>query len=188
MTRYSIVRGLTALACACALFSVPAFSAEKDGFTPLFNGRNLDGWDVASLGAGWKVNDGILENHSGHSAIISQKKYADYVLTFEWRIPKDDPHQNGILLYLDRGAYTPKQKNPVRNGFFVPGPSITPDLVGTWNRTRVTVEGNRCVIEVNDRVIRTGENLFGGTGAGKFGIGRDGARLDLTNIQIKELK
>ena len=186
MTRYSIVCGLTALDCACALLSIPALAAEKDGFIPLFNGQNLDGWDVASPGA-WKANDGILENHSGHSAIISQKKYANYVLTFEWRIPKDDPHQNGILLYLDRGAYTPKQKNPVRNGFFVPGPSITPNLVGTWNRTRVTVESNRCVIEVNDRVIRTAENLSGGNEAGKFGIGRDGARLDLANIYLKEL-
>lgn len=187
MKRHSIVRELMAFLCACALVSVSAFS-PPEGFVPLFNGRNLEGWEVASPGAGWKVNDQILENHSGHSALISTKKYHNYILIFDWRTPKDDPHENGLLIYIDRGTYTSGQKEPVRTGFFVPGPSIAPNLVGRWNRTRITVEGDRCTIEVNDRVVATSDKLAGGPQPGKFAIGRDGARLDLANIYIKELK
>src|SRR5215213_3106788 len=128
MTRHYIVRCLTSFLCTCAWVSISAFS-PPEGFVPLFNGRNFDGWEIASLGAAWKVNDQILENHSGHSAIFSAKKYHNYTLIFDWRVPDDDPHQNGLLLYIDRGTYTPGQKRPVRTGFFIPGPSITPNLV-----------------------------------------------------------
>jgi len=72
--------------------------------------------------------------------------------------------------------------------FSVPDQKVPPNFVGAWNRSRVTVKGDSCVIEVNDRVVRKTDNLSGGSEAGKFGIGRDGARLDLANIYIKELK
>jgi len=187
MNPASILRGLSALICAYALVSISAFS-PPEGFVPLFNGRNLDGWEVASLGAAWKVNDQILENHSGHSAIISAKKYRNYILIFEWRVPKDDPHSNAPYLYVDRGPQTTGVRERFRNAFFFPEATLPPNLVGNWNRSRVTVEGERCTIEVNDRVVRTSEKLAGGTEPGKFGIGRDGARLDIANIYIKELK
>ena len=187
MKRHHISRGLSALFCACALISISAFS-PPEGFVSLFNGRNLDGWDIAPLGARWKVNEGILENHCGHSAIISTGKYGDYILIFDWRIPKDDPHQNAPYLYIDRGPYSPGAGGKHRNGVFFPDVTISSNLFGSWNRSRVTVEGDRCVIEINDRVVRTLNNLSGGTDPGKFGVGRDGARLDLANIYIKELK
>jgi hypothetical protein len=158
-----------------------------EGFVSLYNGLNLDGWERPSDIAKWKVHDWILENHRGHDAIISAKKYRNYVLIFDWRTPKDDPHENGLLIYIDRGTYKPGQKEPVRTGFFVPGPSIPPNLVGQWNRTRITVEGDRCVIDVNGRVVETRQKLSGGSEAGKFGLGRDGARLDVANVYIKEL-
>lgn len=162
---------------------------EADGFVSIYNGLNFDGWEPPSDIARWKLNDWILENERGHDPVISASKFSDYVLMFDWRTPKDDPHVNGLLVYIDRGTYSPGQINkPVRNGFFVPGPSIAPNLVGRWNRTRITVEGSRCKIELNDEVIHTVDKLSGGPAAGKFAIGRDGARLDLANIYVKELK
>jgi hypothetical protein len=158
-----------------------------EGFISLYNGLNFDGWEIHSTGAWWKVNDWILENHSGHSAIISAKKYGDYTLIFDWRVPKDDPHQNAPYLYIDRGTYSPGIGGKHRNGVLFTERVLPPNLVGRWNRSRVTVEGNRCVIEVNERVVRASDNLSGGEEAGKFGFGRDGARLDLANIYIKEL-
>ena len=166
--------------------SKPEASLPPEGFVPL--DVNLDRWEIASLGAAWKVNDSILENHSGHSAIISQKKYGDYILIFDWRVPEDDAHQNAPYLYVDRGSYSPGPGGKHRNGLFFPETLLPPNLIGTWNRSRVTVEGDQCVIEINDRVVRTTNDLSGGNEAGKFGIGRDGARLDVANIYIKELK
>lgn len=64
---------------------------------------------------------------------------------------------------------------------------MPPNLAGAWNRSRVTVEGERCVIEVNDRVVHTSDKLSGGKDAGKFGMGCDGARTDFANIYIKGL-
>src|SRR5687767_3956545 len=90
-----------------------------EGFVSLYNGLNLDGWEIDSRGGGWKVNDWILENNSGHSAMISAKKYRDYELIFDWRVPKGDPHQNGLYLYIDRGSYAEGAKDPVRTMLFL---------------------------------------------------------------------
>lgn len=168
--------------------SKPEASLSPAGFVPLFNGRDLDGWEVLSQSNGWKVNGSVLENHSGHSALISATSYCDYELVFDWRIPNDDPHQNAPYLYIDRGPYSPGAGGKHRNGVFLPDATIPPNLVGSWNRSRVTVKGDHCVIEINDRVVRSLSKLSGGTDPGKIGFGRDGARLDLANIYIKELK
>ena len=109
------------------------------------------------------------------------------MLIFDWRIPKDDPHQNGLYLYIDRGSYTPGGKDSTRTMLFLPDRLVPPNLIGAWNRSRVTVDGDRCVIEVNERVVHTSDKRPGGKEAGKFGLGRDGARADFANICIKEL-
>jgi hypothetical protein len=159
-----------------------------EGFVSLYNGLNFDGWEIAPQGAKWKANDWILENHGGVSAIISAKMYTNYTLIFDWRIPKGDPHQNAPNLYIDRGTYAVGAKENPRTILFFPDLLLPPNLIGNWNRSRITVQGGRCTVEINDSHIRTVERLTGGTQAGKFGIGRDGARLDLANIYIKELK
>jgi hypothetical protein len=165
-----------------------------EGFMSIYNGLNLDGWEIASgtpqlaaEHAKWKSNDWILENRSSFSAIISAKKYRNYMLIFDWRIPKDDPHQNGLYLYIDRGSYTPGGKDSTRTMFSVPDRLMPPNLVGSWNRSRVTVEGERCVIKVNDHIVHRSDKLSGGKEAGNFGLGREGARADFANIYVKEL-
>ena len=43
---------------ALLLLLAAALVCAQDGFTPLFNGRNLDGWDVDTASA-WSIRDGV---------------------------------------------------------------------------------------------------------------------------------
>ena len=76
-------------------FAAAAFAA--DGFVPLFNGRNLDGWDGNPRL--WSVKDGIIVgstegNPLQHNEfLISRNKYANFVLRADMKLRN---HNSGI--------------------------------------------------------------------------------------------
>jgi Domain of Unknown Function (DUF1080) len=74
------------------LLMIPAsLSAQtKDGFVPLFNGRDLDGWEVRESKPGdkdkWSVKDNLLTAKPGGGWIGTKQMYGDFILKVEWRI------------------------------------------------------------------------------------------------------
>ena len=62
----------------------------KDGFVPLFNGKDLTGWEVRESKAGdkdkWSIKDGVLVAKAGGGWIGTKKMYGDFVLKTEWRL------------------------------------------------------------------------------------------------------
>lgn len=78
---------LTALASALFL---PGVHAE-DGFTPLFDGKSLNGWittkgEAAEIG-GWVIEDGDVLHRKGRAGdLLTFKQYGDFELRFEWKI------------------------------------------------------------------------------------------------------
>ncbi|MBS1920656.1 MAG: DUF1080 domain-containing protein [Bacteroidetes bacterium] len=58
----------------------------------LFDGKNLDQWESVNdttQAAGWKVTKGILTVDKTKGNIQTKKKFMDYQLHLEYRIPKD---------------------------------------------------------------------------------------------------
>src|SRR6266542_118152 len=54
---------------ALLLFAASAFAAE--GWRPLFNGENLDGWAVAGgNGGGYRVEDGAIRTVAGGKGLL----------------------------------------------------------------------------------------------------------------------
>ena len=91
---------VTSLALAFLFAVQPAAAAEPPpGFTSLFNGRDLSGWEVPAGDNGhWKVVDGVIDydamsEATGDKSLWTQKDYADFVLRLEWRI-KETPYVN----------------------------------------------------------------------------------------------
>ncbi len=82
---------LAALAFATASI---ALAADKgDGFKPLFNGKNLDGWEQHSGKAEYRVEDGCVVGKTvsgtGNSFLCTKKKYGDFILEFEFNVAKE---------------------------------------------------------------------------------------------------
>ncbi len=68
-----------------------AQSDAPEGFTSIFNGQNLDGWQVPEGDGGhWKVVDGAIdydaESEAEEKSLWSEQEYGDYVLLIDWRM------------------------------------------------------------------------------------------------------
>ena len=78
-----------------AALSAAAFA--QDGFQPLFNGRNLDGWDGDPRL--WSVRDGMIVGATegvslnDNTFLISKQPYRDFVLRVEMKLRN---HNSGI--------------------------------------------------------------------------------------------
>jgi len=68
---------------------------DKDGFVPLFNGKDLTGWRTQG---NWVVEDGLLEirpvkGKGGWKRykdyLYTDKQYGNYVLSLEYKLPKN---------------------------------------------------------------------------------------------------
>ena len=63
------------------------------GFTALFNGKNFNGWRLSpAVQDAWSIEDGILKSHKTikdwGADLRTVKKYRDYVLLVDYRIPR----------------------------------------------------------------------------------------------------
>jgi hypothetical protein len=80
------------LLLVCSISTLGQVSPEerKEGFQPLFNGRNLDGWDGDPRI--WSVRDGMLVGSTEgvalnqNSFLITRKSYANFVLRTQVRL------------------------------------------------------------------------------------------------------
>lgn len=80
---------------------VPGAHAQApEGFTSIFNGRNLDGWVVPEGDNGhWRVVNGAIDYDAqseaeGDKSLWTEAEYADYVLLIDWRIKTVAPYTN----------------------------------------------------------------------------------------------
>jgi hypothetical protein len=84
---------------ASLVFALAVAPAQEDGFTSLFNGKDLSGWKVPEGDNGhWKVVDGVIDYDAGSEAkgdknLRSEKEFGDFTLKVEWRI-KETPYVN----------------------------------------------------------------------------------------------
>lgn len=95
----------------CLLLSVATLSADdRDGFTPLFNGRDLAGWttfskDPAADPKGtWAVKDGVITcTGQPFGYIATAQEYGDYGLWVSYRYPAGAKGGNsGVLLHCGK--------------------------------------------------------------------------------------
>src|SRR4051812_12939520 len=102
-------RPLLLLACLCLVLAAPAQAAdqsEKDGFVPLFNGKDLKGWVNVNTHPGtYYVKDNtIITTGKPMGFLRTEKMYENFVLEFEWNHQprKDDREGNsGCFVWAD---------------------------------------------------------------------------------------
>jgi hypothetical protein len=94
------------VSCSCLLtlgFLTSAFAEDsQDGFHPLFNGKNLDGWvPVNTAKSTWSVKDGMIVcTGKPIGEMRTETMYQNFILEVEWRHLK--PKGNaGIFIWAD---------------------------------------------------------------------------------------
>jgi len=150
---------------------------KQTGWKLLFDGQTTKGWrgykQTAMPGKGWRVEDGVLKKIGGERGgdIITDEKFNDFDLTWEWRI---SPAGNNGIKYLvteDRPSAPGQEyqmiddaRNPdarvgphrATGSFYdVLPPSDDKPLkpAGEWNQSRVLIQGNHVEHWLNGKKV-----------------------------------
>jgi hypothetical protein len=86
---------------------------KDDGFVPLFNIKNLDGWVVKGKPSGWQIKDGVIRSDgaTGGDWIRTAKEYGDFILKVDWKVSKGG--NSGVFIRV------PDKDAPWQNGYEV---------------------------------------------------------------------
>jgi len=96
----------TLILVSICVFTFLAKAEPPKGFSALFNGKNLDGWNAKPNG--WAVENGILTRKPRSGYIWTEKAYGDFILDVEVKVSKRC--NSGIFFRTD-------PKNAVQGGF-----------------------------------------------------------------------
>jgi hypothetical protein len=89
---------------------VAAQGETEDGYTSLFNGKNLDHWVIPEGDGGhWKVLDGVIDYDSrseatGNKNLQTREEFGDFILKIDWRI-KQTSGMYDVPVVLSDGSY-----------------------------------------------------------------------------------
>jgi hypothetical protein len=96
----------TLLSAALLTLAMPLVA--EDGFTTLFDGKTLTGWEQHSGTAEYRVQDGAIVGktvpNTGNSFLCTAKKYSDFILELEFKV---DPSMNSGIQF--RSNYYEKE-------------------------------------------------------------------------------
>jgi hypothetical protein len=143
-------------------------ASTEDGWTSLFNGKDLSGWELKEdVAEGiWSVVDGVIDcqpklNPRGEKGLWSTGSYKDFELHVEWRL-KDTKGMYDIPVVLPDGSYQldangEKVVNPqpgADSGIYLRGTSKAQLNIWTWPIGSGEVYGYRN--NQRDPVVRAG--------------------------------
>ena len=185
MRRVRLTSPLRQVIALGALLSAAAVSAQQSaapfkpeaGFTALFDGKTLNGWQiVGQRGEGYGVKDGMIYcAKGGGGKLLTDKEYGDFVLRFEFRMPPEgsnnglairapkegDAAYQGIeLQILDEKAALAGKWGQLRDAQYhgsvydvVPAKKGAMKPAGEWNEQEVTAKGRQITVKLNGQVI-----------------------------------
>jgi serine/threonine protein kinase len=88
----------------------PSGAKATDGWTPLFNGKDLTGWKAGGgTPATWKVDNGILRGAGSPGFLVSEKSYGEFHLRAQVRI---NPGARWRLLFHTDPSSLEKNQKP----------------------------------------------------------------------------
>ncbi len=175
-----------ALAAVLSVLVTDSLRADEDGFVPLFNGRDLEGWVVVNTAPStWSFTEEGYLHCTGKpiGEIRTERMYQNFILEVEWRflVPKgnsgifvwaDDitakgqPFIRGIEVQVLENAYGQSERHTTHGDIFpIHGATMTPEngrggsrAFPTEERSRPSPEWNHYRIECRDGEISLAVN------------------------------
>ena len=192
---FAVASALLLLDLASAPFP-PSAHGQEVGWTTLFDGSSLDGWNV--LGdANWELADGAVSADSGSGFLVTEASYGDFELTLEFWV--DEPANSGVFIRCSDpqnvGAANSYEVNifdtrpdpTYRTGGIVnvAVPASVINTGGQWNSYEIRAEGSRLVVTLNgtQTVDATDDQFARGPIALQYGAGT----VRFRNVQIRPL-
>ncbi len=156
------------LLAACVILPLSIQAADEPGYRPLFNGKDLTGWDGDTML--WKVADNSIVGDSPgikhNQFLCTKEEYGDFELKLEFRV-KDGVGNSGVQFRTKRVPnstevsgyqadigekywgclYDESRRNKV---LVQPPASFEATLKkGDWNEYSIRAEGDHIVLKMN---------------------------------------
>jgi len=190
---------------------------KEDGFEPIFNGSNFDGWTGAV--DNYEVKDAAIMCKAGEGGVLfTKEEYSDFVARLEFRLPESgnnglairypgegDPAYTGMcelqVLDTEHPSYQgldPRQAHGSAYGMVAAHRGYLRPT-GEWNFQQVTVQGSKIKVELNGYTIldadlsQVTETLGNASHPGKdltsghFGFAGHSDPVEFRNISLKKL-
>ncbi len=147
----------------------PAVAVKEEGFTSLFNGKDLSGWIGDTKG--YLVEGGAIVCGPSGTNLYTEKEYGDFVLRFDFKLeagsnngigirtpPEGDAAYVGMeIQVLDDGAKQYADLKPYQYHGSVYGVVAAKrghqKPVGEWNTEEIAIKGSKITVTLNGTVI-----------------------------------
>ena len=146
---------------------------DKGGWEILFDGKDLDAWNVDLKAGVWTINEaGELLPAKGGPTIFTKRRYCDYVLELDFKMADKKKSNSGVFIgvhdprravatgmeiqILDNADYNAPwnamNANGALYGLVRPGVDANKPM-GQWNHFRITARDASLTIELNGKSI-----------------------------------
>jgi Domain of Unknown Function (DUF1080) len=185
------------VAVTAGINNAPVAAQTADGWTTLFNGKDLNNWTKTG-NANWRVVDGVIEADMPRGFLITKESYTDFEMRADiwvtadsnggvlFRItkPEDPGIENGYELNInDKRADQAGRTGSIVN---VAKPLVQYDSGGKWTTIVITARGPHMVATLNG--IKTAEADDTKYARGPVSLQAAGGIVRYRNVQIRSLK
>ncbi len=173
-----------------ALLTTPSTSGgdftPEPGFTLLFNGKNLDGWQTAKTSNAESL-EGKTEAFGGRFKVVDGVLVYDPAVKGNLYIETTREFGRDVHIKLD---FNPGAK--CNNDFFLRGTKF--DVIpgnkenknvkeGEWSTLEIVVQGDKVEHKVNGETVRTSK---AGAAASRFMLRAEFGAIQIRNVRVKE--
>ena len=140
--------------------STTASGQAGGGWTVLFDGKSLKGWNVVG-DANWNVADGVLQATSGSGFLVTPASYPDFQITLEFWVSDDansgvflrcsDPKTINQTNAYEVNIFDKRPDQSYRTGGIVDiaKPASVIQTGGKWNTYDITAKGPQLTVVLN---------------------------------------
>jgi len=184
---------------------------SEEGFTPLFNGKDMSGWKFCKDDASkaFEAKDGaIVCGGRPNGYMYTEKSYKDFTLRFDWRYKRPEGLEDeskfggnsGYLLWIQDHKVWPRslevQGMNKNAGAIIPigvkakfesdeaTRTKARKPVGEWNAMEIVGKGGTVTVTLNGTEVTTVSECD--VKEGPIGFQSEGAEIHWRNIRIKE--
>jgi hypothetical protein len=178
--------------------------AVEQGFTPLFNGKDLSGWTIENKGR-FTVKAGVIVLNKGTGWLRTDKEYQDFELRMDFRFVSKGANSGIFVRASQEGKNWPAKNYQVQTmdnesiaGLYVTAlarPKAKRDAekmrrvrkaTGEWQSYGILLKGEHAEVKLNGALITVAEGLT--VQRGHIGLQGEDGQLEFKNLRIKELK
>lgn len=198
---FAIAAGLAIAGFTAVQFTPPASGQSGPGWTALFDGKTLDGWDQVGK-ANWRVEDGAivadkLLQEKGSSFLMTKNKYKDHEIYAEFWASDDansgifvrctDPKAPGARTCYEVNIFDKRPDPSYGTGAIVYFAEVNPmpKAGGKWNTFEISAKGRHIVVTLNGQ--KTVDLNSGFFEEGPFGLQYGEGTIKFRKVAVKPL-